>query len=190
MSQYKAYTVAVANGSATVTGTLTAFLANVKPGDAFLVAGDVVTYPVAAVVDDLTLTLATPYLGADQGAAAYRITRDFTPHFNLAEISKGDADWATILNIETLRKIDVVMAGLTLGDPQQVALLPTVDAKAALDAATLPSGVNPFVTTSEVNALAATLGTMASKNFWAGTQAAYDAIVSKDVNTLYFITEV
>lgn len=32
-------------------------------------------------------------------------------------------------------------------------------------------------------------GTIASKNFWEGTQAAYDAISPKDSNTLYFITQ-
>ena len=33
------------------------------------------------------------------------------------------------------------------------------------------------------------LGSMASKEFWHGTQAAYDAIGTPDANTLYFITE-
>ncbi|MEM9857739.1 MAG: hypothetical protein AAF843_10295 [Bacteroidota bacterium] len=31
-------------------------------------------------------------------------------------------------------------------------------------------------------------GSIASKNFWQGTQSAYDAIVTKDADTLYFIT--
>lgn len=32
-----------------------------------------------------------------------------------------------------------------------------------------------------------TPGSMINKNFWEGSQAAYDAIVTKDPNTVYFI---
>ena len=112
MSQYKAYTVNVTNGSITVTGDLTAFLTNVSPGDSFLVAGELVTYAVAAVVSDTQLTLASPYQGDTASAVAYRISRDFTPNYNLAELSKGDADWPVILTVETIRKLDSIIAGL------------------------------------------------------------------------------
>lgn len=34
-----------------------------------------------------------------------------------------------------------------------------------------------------------TIGTMATKTFWTGTQAAYDAITTKNTNTIYFIEQ-
>ena len=40
MSQYKTGTATVTNGSATVTGSGTLWLANVTAGDSFTVAGD------------------------------------------------------------------------------------------------------------------------------------------------------
>jgi len=33
-----------------------------------------------------------------------------------------------------------------------------------------------------------TLGTISTKNFWSGSQTAYNAIITPDANTLYFIT--
>lgn len=40
-----------------------------------------------------------------------------------------------------------------------------------------------------IGSVTPTLGSMSLKNFWVGTQAEYDAIVTKDNNTLYFIKE-
>ena len=63
MSQYLAGTANVTNGSATVTGTNTLWLANVTAGDSFTVAGDGVMYYVASVDTDTQVTLSAPYAG-------------------------------------------------------------------------------------------------------------------------------
>jgi hypothetical protein len=63
---YKTGTVAVQNGSATVTGTGTAFIANAKVGEEFRLEGGQRGYEITAVVSDTQLTIAPTYLDATQ----------------------------------------------------------------------------------------------------------------------------
>jgi len=145
MSQYKAYTVSGETNSPTVTGSQTAFLANVSPGDSFLISGELVTYQVASVTDDGTLTLASPYQGDSKSGVAYRITRDWTQHYNLAEISKGDADWPAILTNDTIRKIDSALASMSI-QAGNIKIYQTLDLALA-DTAVLPEGSLVWVNT-------------------------------------------
>lgn len=69
---YKAGTVALNNGSTTVTGTGTAFVANVQIGEGFN-APDGRQYEIANVVSDTVLTLGKAYLGTNVSGAAYEI---------------------------------------------------------------------------------------------------------------------
>ncbi len=69
---YQTGTIAVTNGSATITGTTTAWVANAQVGDA-LIGPDGKFYEVGAIVSDSQVTLVTPYLGATASAQAYRI---------------------------------------------------------------------------------------------------------------------
>lgn len=73
MSWYKTGTVNVTNGSATVTGVGTAFVANVKVGEEFRLQGANAGYEVTAVVSDTQLTIAPAYLGTTQTGQAYHI---------------------------------------------------------------------------------------------------------------------
>lgn len=116
--QYTAYTVSVTNGSPIVTGAAgTAFVANVAVGNTFKVKDENVVYQVAAVNSDTQLTLSSNYAGATRGGLNYQITRDFTPHLGLAEISTGDIDWPYHLTQEVIRKLDTI-----IGDTSQVTL--------------------------------------------------------------------
>ncbi|NDW31886.1 hypothetical protein [Salipiger sp. PrR007] len=72
MAWYRTGTVSVTNGSATVTGSGTAFVANVKVGEEFrLLGGD--GYEVAAVVSDTQLILARSFTGTSQSGQGYEI---------------------------------------------------------------------------------------------------------------------
>lgn len=73
MGWYKTGTVSVTNGSATVTGSGTDFVANVKPGEEFRLQGGSIGYEVASVVSATELTLAEGYLGSAGSAEAYVI---------------------------------------------------------------------------------------------------------------------
>ena len=97
MAQYTSGNVDVTNGSATVTGNGTLWLAEVAAGDLFAVIGDGVTYEVASVTNDTTLVLTANYAGVTGLGKDYAITRDFTPFLKIPYLTKGDIDTATVL---------------------------------------------------------------------------------------------
>lgn len=105
MAQYKTGTVAVTNGSATVTGSGTAWASNLQPGDGFTVASTGVAYDVAQVVSDTELKLSAPYSGAAGSGLAYSAWRDFTAPYNIPEMSQGDIETATVFT-RAMRKIN------------------------------------------------------------------------------------
>ena len=72
MSWYSTGTVAVTNGNATITGTGTAFVANVEPGDIFW-GPEGRGYEVVSVVSNTSLTIGPAYAGATASGQAYRI---------------------------------------------------------------------------------------------------------------------
>jgi hypothetical protein len=69
---YRTGTVAVTNGSATLTGTGTAWIANVKVGDAVHLP-DARVYEVLTVNSNTSITLRTNYLGSTASAQIYAI---------------------------------------------------------------------------------------------------------------------
>ena len=104
MSQYKTGTATVTNGSATVTGSGTAWASNLQPGDGFTVASTGVAYDVAQVVSDTELNLSAPYSGPTESGLAYAAWRDFTAPDGIPEMSQGDIETATIFT-RAMRKI-------------------------------------------------------------------------------------
>ena len=111
MSQYSTGTASVTNGSPTVTGTNTLWLANVSAGDSFTVAGDGVMYDVASVDSDTQITLSVNYAGATASGVVYTIARDFTSPDNFPELTTGDIETPTIIT-RALRKIQSKFSGL------------------------------------------------------------------------------
>lgn len=73
MAWYRTGTVAVTNNGTGVTGTGTAFIANVKAGDEFNGPDDR-SYEIASVNSDTQLTLASVYKGATAATQAYSIS--------------------------------------------------------------------------------------------------------------------
>lgn len=97
MSQYKIGTVSVTNGSATITGSGTAWLANAAPGDLFVRAGDEAVYTVGSVATDGQMTLTTPYGGVTGSGVGYVLHRDFHPN-GQPLLRNGDVETAAIFN--------------------------------------------------------------------------------------------
>jgi len=109
--QYNLYTVSVTNNSAVVTGAAgTKFLTKVAVGNSFKIKHSPVVYQVASISSDTSLTLSTPYAGATESNVQYQVTTDYTANFGLAEINIGDQDWPVHLTVETIRKIDTILA--------------------------------------------------------------------------------
>jgi hypothetical protein len=96
MSQYRTGTVAVTNGSQTVTGTGTAWLASITQGMCFAPTGDNASYQISQVVSDGSLTLSAPYGGTTRSGAAYAITKGFTPIMGFPIFEPGDIDTPTL----------------------------------------------------------------------------------------------
>ena len=113
MSQYKTGTATVTNGSATVTGTNTLWLANVTAGNSFTVAGDGVMYDVASVDSDTQITLSAPYAGTTASGVVYAIGTGFTVPDSFPEMSQGDIETATIFT-RGMRKIQSKFIGIAI----------------------------------------------------------------------------
>jgi hypothetical protein len=114
MSQYKTGTATVTNGSPTVTGTNTLWLANVTAGNSFTVAGDGVMYDVASVDSDTQITLSAPYAGTTASGAVYAIGTGFTVPDSFPEMSQGDIETATIFT-RAMRKIQGKFSSILAG---------------------------------------------------------------------------
>jgi hypothetical protein len=119
MSQYKTGTATVTNGSATVTGTNTLWLANVTAGDSFTVAGDGVVYDVASVDTDTQVTLSVNYAGVTAASAVYTIARDFTSPDNFPELTTGDIETPTIIT-RAFRKIQSRFTGIAINTTAEI----------------------------------------------------------------------
>jgi hypothetical protein len=119
MSQYKTGTATVTNGSATVTGTNTLWLANVTAGDSFTVAGDGVMYYVASVDSDTQVTLSAPYAGTTASGVVYAIGTGFTVPDSFPEMSQGDIETATIFT-RAMRKIQGKFTGIAINTTNEI----------------------------------------------------------------------
>jgi hypothetical protein len=114
MSQYSTGLSNVTNGSPTVTGTNTLWLANVTAGDSFTVAGDGVMYDVASVDSDTQVTLSAPYAGTTASGVVYAIGTGFTVPDSFPEMSQGDIETATIFT-RAMRKIQGKISSILAG---------------------------------------------------------------------------
>lgn len=94
MAQYTTGTASVNNGSATVNGSGTTWLANVTVGDWFTITDSGLSYQVAAVVSDTELTLSGTYQGTTASGSTYVIFRDFTD-LGFPLLYKNDLQTAT-----------------------------------------------------------------------------------------------
>ena len=87
MAWYKTGTVAVTNGSAAVTGSLTEFLTHCKVGDIFTVDKSRI-YEIQSVDSDTQVTLHESYGGSTDAASAYYIIPNFTNSLNAEVVSR------------------------------------------------------------------------------------------------------
>ena len=165
MSQYLAGTANVTNGSATVTGTNTLWLANVTAGDSFTVAGDGVMYYVASVDTDTQVTLSVAYAGATASGAVYAIGTSFTVPDSFPEMSQGDIETATIFT-RAMRKIQSKFTGIAINTTAEIG-------QAVSDHVALPDPHTQY----------AELSGGASANFTAMPQVGGDPIVESGSNS-------
>ena len=106
MAQYRIGTATFTNGSATVTGTDTAWLANVNAGDMIVRQGNSGTtyqaYIVGGVTNDGELQLTAPYAGATATDVNYVIHSVYMPN-GAPTWANGDVEFAAIQNEQNRR---------------------------------------------------------------------------------------
>lgn len=106
MAWYSAGTVTATNNSTTITGSGTAFLSNVRVGDALTIAGSTSLHEVTAIASGTQLTFQPPYTGTTGSGKAYRIApimgydKDLSDAFNSIRLQWGTQlsslqPWAT-----------------------------------------------------------------------------------------------
>lgn len=106
MAWYSTGTVTATNGSATVTGSGTSFLGNVRVGDGIAIAGSTSLHEVTGVSSDTQLTIAPVYPGTTGGSKTYRVApvlgydKDLSDAFNDIRLTWGTQlsalkPWAT-----------------------------------------------------------------------------------------------
>lgn len=94
MSQYQTGLVDVTSGSATISGTGTVWTTNVTIGDLFMVNNISTHYEVATILTDTSIGLNSAWAGTTLTDQNYQITTDFTPNYDIPEVSQGDKNWA------------------------------------------------------------------------------------------------
>lgn len=99
MAWYDIGTVSVTNGSTTVTGSGTDFIAGAQIGEAFY-GPDERLYEIQAIVSATVLTLGSPYLGSTQTAQAYYIIPTQSLVASLAnEVSSLITDFQSVADL-------------------------------------------------------------------------------------------
>jgi hypothetical protein len=99
---YSIGTVAATNSSATVIGTTTAWLANVKVGDEFYFVADDRGYEVTAVNSNTEIEISPVYAGSSASGKAYR-TKPIAPGWNIvSELSITVAELLSATDAELL----------------------------------------------------------------------------------------
>jgi len=116
MAQYKAGTVEVVNASNVVTGSGTEWLDNAAVGNSFLISGEDAVYSITAVNSDTELELSVNYGGSSGSGKEYRISKDYSPNYNLYEPDFYDEDWPILLKHDLVRKVDAVLASKGTGN--------------------------------------------------------------------------
>lgn len=114
MGQYRQGTVSVTEGSQTVLGEGTSWLANVQPGNLFSVSNDNVWYTISAVGGDGEMTLATPYSGDTEEDLSYAVHRDFTPNLSMPYPTYGDTGTGSLLGV-AMTTLDAAINTLSAG---------------------------------------------------------------------------
>lgn len=113
MAQYLTGTIAVTNGSATVTGTGTAWQTAAIPAGAVLYVGTQnVPYVVASVLGEVSIQLSAPYQEATASGQSYSLNSDFLPNTGAPIIVAGDVHTAQLVT-RAITQLDTALANLT-----------------------------------------------------------------------------
>jgi len=175
MAWYDTGTVSVTNGSTTVTGSGTNFIAGAQIGEAFYGPDDNL-YEIQSIVSATSLTLADPYLGSTQSGQTYKIIPTQSLVATLAsQVSSLISDFQTVADEAGEGKFDdgsAASPGITFNLDQDTGL----SRPAANQIGVSTAGVQRLLLTS--TALTSTVG-------FSGTTGTFSGNLTVDTNTLF-----
>lgn len=125
MAWYKTGTISVTASGTTATGTGTAFLSNVRIGDALVIDGSAAQYEVINVVSDTVLSFFPAYSGTAGGGRSYAIVpilgydKDLSDAFNAIRLQWG-ASLAALKPWATSPTTDAALTALEFSDTGKV----------------------------------------------------------------------
>jgi len=95
MAQYTQGNVTLIQNSATVYGASCDWLtaSAVRVGNLFKKSQENAYYQITSVNTATNINISPPYAAVNASTVEYAISRDFTPNYNLVEITAGDLDW-------------------------------------------------------------------------------------------------
>jgi len=169
MGKYQTGTVNVTNGSQTVIGNSTSWLANVSVGDIFKIQEGYSIYQIGAVVSNTEITLTSKYIEGSGSFANYQILADFTPNFSLTEIHVGDKDWPYHLT-KTLRRIDEILYWL-YDRPKSSATTTTTTTSSSSSSTCSSSSSSSSTASTSTQSSTSTTVTQSSESFYLGVNA-------------------
>jgi hypothetical protein len=103
--QYTTGTISINNGSTSVSGQGTYWLAHINTDYIMVINNEDTFYEVNQINADNLITLKTPYASTSKSNISYVLVRDYTKNFGWPTIKRGDLSWPTILS-EALERID------------------------------------------------------------------------------------
>lgn len=115
MSQYRVGLATVINGSPTITGLGTLWIANASAGNLFMIQGETTIYIIDSVDSNTQITLTENYVGTSSSGKSYAITKELTTNFEWYKTTIGDKDWPTLLTQKFIEPLDQLLWNATHG---------------------------------------------------------------------------
>lgn len=171
MAQYRKGTVSLVNGSVTISGDIQFFTEEVQVGDLFIAVDDNTSYEIASVVNNTELTLTAPYGGVTRTGAAYVISRDFTPLYEIPYPSRGDIETTTVIKHAMMKLDSFVGDGIEAAEEAETSAIAAAGSASAAAASALAAAGSATAASTSASSASTSASTATTQAGNASTSA-------------------